>query len=56
MTTSIAARKTRARSSFVAVGALAAEKRLFLNVPRKRLMGAHFGKKLYVINERLNLF
>jgi hypothetical protein len=38
------------------VGALAAEKRLLLNVPRKRLMGALSGKKLCNINERLNLF
>jgi len=47
---------TRARLSFVAVGALAAEKRLFLNASRKRLLGALFGKKLCVINERLNTF
>src|SRR6516225_2893394 len=42
------------RSSSVAVGALAAEKRLFLNVPRERLVGAPFSKKFCDINERLN--
>jgi hypothetical protein len=38
------------------VGALAAEKRLFCNVSRKRLVGALSGKKSCGINERLNPF
>src|SRR5262249_12050927 len=42
--------------AFVAVGALAAEKRLFLNASRKRLLGALSGKKPCNINERLNPF
>jgi hypothetical protein len=46
----------RARSSFVAVGSHAGEKHLFLNVPRKRLMGSLSGKKLCNINERPNTF
>jgi|SRR6516162_1391774 hypothetical protein len=41
----IAARKTRARSSFVAVGSHAAEKRLLLNVRRKRHVGSLSAKK-----------
>jgi hypothetical protein len=49
-------RQRQARARFVLVGALAAEKLLFPNVPRKRLMGAPFGKKSYDINERLNPF
>jgi hypothetical protein len=46
----------RARSSFVAVGSHAAEKRLSLNVRRKRFVGSHFGKKPCDINKRLGLF
>ena len=38
------------------VVSLALEKRLFLNVRRKRLLGSPFGKKLCDINERLNPF
>jgi hypothetical protein len=50
-------RQARARSSTsVLVGALAVEKRLFLNVPRERRVGALFGKKFCDINERLNPF
>jgi hypothetical protein len=38
------------------VVSLALEKRLFLNVRRKRLLVSPFGKKLCDINERLNPF
>jgi len=39
-----------------AVVSLALEKRLFLNVRRKRLLVSPFGKKLCDINERLSPF
>src|SRR6516164_1520550 len=45
---------TNARWSCVSVGALAGEKPLLLNMPWKRLVGAHSGKKFCDINERLN--
>ena len=50
-----AASKTNARVG-LAVVSLAPEKRLFLNVRRKRLLVSLFGKKLCDINERLNPF
>jgi hypothetical protein len=49
-----AASKTNAR--FVLVEALAAKKRLFLNVRRERHVEALFGKNSCDINKRLNPF
>jgi len=46
----------RARSSSVAVGSHALEKPLFLNAPRKCLVGSLSGKKLCDINKRLKSF
>jgi hypothetical protein len=44
------------RARFVLVEALAAKKRLFLNVRRKRHVEALFGKNSCDINKRLNPF
>ena len=50
------ARNQDKRARWSAVVSLAPEKRLFLNVRRKRLLVSPFGKKLCDINERLNPF
>jgi len=44
------------RARFVLVEALAAKKRLFLNVRRERHVEALFGKNSCDINKRLNPF
>jgi hypothetical protein len=49
------ARRHRRRRAWPVVS-LALEKRLFLNVRRKRLLVSPFGKKLCDINERPNPF
>jgi len=49
------AQRHRRRRAWPVVS-LALEKRLFLNVRRKRLLVSPFGKKLCDINERLNPF
>jgi len=51
-----AARKQDERARWSVVVSLALEKRLFLNVRRKRLLVSPFDKKSCDINERLTSF